>query len=240
MPDSSPGPGRYFGAGIVGRPASRQAANPRRRRLRSRTPGRQALRPRAPRRSRGHRAARPVLETADMRVPPGALRRESPLETVRGPMKRARHDPVAVAVEIRADVDDDRPFLDCGEGFGGLDPRDPILSGSKKLFRCPSLGRHWHDQIIRRDAAPVENGRARCAERLLTLASVPSRSCRGRRTSAPCGECLRTQSARTCRQAGRFRFARSRAVRGAWRTLPPAAPRQFTPSRGRFCDGPLR
>ena len=74
--------------------------------------------------------------------------------------------------------------------------------------------------------------RLRCGHRVCT----PLRWCRGRRTSPPCGACLRTWSGRRCQRAGRSRSARTRDVRGALRTLLPAAPRLFSRSRGRcFC-----
>jgi hypothetical protein len=71
-------------------------------------------------------------------------------------------------------------------------------------------------------------------------AYTPSASCHAHRTSAPCDGCLRTWSGRMCRRADRSRSARTRGARGALRTLLPAAPRQFSRSRGRCCAGPPR
>jgi hypothetical protein len=65
---------------------------------------------------------------------------------------------------------------------------------------------------------------------------TPSRSCRAPRTSVLFAACPRTSIEHRCRQADRSRSARSRASPGASRTLLPAAPRQFNPSRGR-CSG---
>jgi hypothetical protein len=48
---------------------------------------------------------------------------------------------------------------------------------------------------------------------------------------------LETWSGRRCRRAGRSRSARSPVVLAVWRTLLPAAPRQFSRSRGRCCGG---
>jgi hypothetical protein len=57
--------------------------------------------------------------------------------------------------------------------------------------------------------------------------------CRGRRISVLCAACPRTSSGRRCRRVVRSRCARTRVVLEAWRTLLPAAPRQFSRSRGR-------
>jgi hypothetical protein len=75
--------------------------------------------------------------------------------------------------------------------------------------------------------------------RHLAPACTPSRSYRGRRTSAPCAGCPRTSSVRTCRRADQSRSARTHAALGASHTLLPAAHRRFSRSKGRCSAVPL-
>jgi hypothetical protein len=73
---------------------------------------------------------------------------------------------------------------------------------------------------------------------LMCSACMPSSLCHERRTSAPSVACLQIWSARRYRPAALSRSVRTRGFLGAWRTLPPAAPLQFSRSRGRCCGVP--
>jgi hypothetical protein len=71
---------------------------------------------------------------------------------------------------------------------------------------------------------------------LMCSACKPSALCHERRTSVPCVVCFQIWSARRYRPAVLSRSVRTRGFLEAWRTLPPAAPLQFSRSRGR-CFG---
>jgi hypothetical protein len=80
-----------------------------------------------------------VVETADMRVAPGAVRVGAPLEDGSGDMKRARHDAVSVTVLLRADVDEECAYPHGVVRLRSREPDNPPLSGSEEIIeRAPS------------------------------------------------------------------------------------------------------
>jgi hypothetical protein len=116
---------------------------------------------------------------------------------------------------------------------------DESVSKARTSAACwamPAVSRpspHPSSRTRRPEKSASRLNAARCAPSGSSCARTPSAWRRARRNFAPCGGCPRTSSVRGCRRAARSRSARSHAAPGTSRTLLPAAPRQFSPSRGR-------
>ena len=80
-----------------------------------------------------------VVETADMRVAPGAVRVGAPLEDGSGDMKRAGHDAVSLAVAVGADVDQERPAPGGAVGVGRGEADDPVRGFREQVVEGTSL-----------------------------------------------------------------------------------------------------
>lgn len=84
-----------------------------------------------------------LLNPSDMRVAPVTVGIEAPLEHGPGNVQRAGNDAVALPVRVRANVDQERALLDCGEGFLRFDPLDPRLRlGNELVEGSPSDDAH--------------------------------------------------------------------------------------------------
>ena len=65
-----------------------------------------------------------LVEATDVRVAPAAFGVEAPFEHGARDVQRARDDPVALAVDVCANVDQERAPFACGARFGRLEPLD--------------------------------------------------------------------------------------------------------------------
>src|SRR5207244_938252 len=75
-----------------------------------------------------------LVETTDVRVAPAAVGVEAPFEHGAWDMERARDDPVALAVDVSANVDQEGAPFACRMCFGRLETLDPRLRSFQQLF----------------------------------------------------------------------------------------------------------
>ena len=97
----------------------------------------------------------PVVEAADVRVATRAVQFEAPLEHGARDMERTRNDPVALSVDVCANVDQKGTLLNCGECIGRLEPLDPRSGRVEQLFERSALLAGRHEWIIRSPLPPV-------------------------------------------------------------------------------------
>ena len=96
------------------------------------------------------------VEGADVRVAPGAVRIETPFEHGARNVERAGNDAVALTVDLRTDVDQQRAPLGRREGVGRFEPDDPRLRSLEELVERLPFGSDSHDQMIGRPRQPVQ------------------------------------------------------------------------------------
>ncbi len=80
-----------------------------------------------------------------MWVAPRAVQLEAPLEHGARDMERTGNDPVALSVDVGANIDQERALLDCGECFGWLEPLDPRLCRVEQLFERSAFVADSHE-----------------------------------------------------------------------------------------------
>src|SRR5438067_10070586 len=83
-----------------------------------------------------------------MRVAPGASGLESPFEHRARNVERARDDPVAIAVDVGADVDQDAVLGSGRECLDGFEPGDPCPRRIEQVVERPPPLVERHEQII--------------------------------------------------------------------------------------------
>jgi len=89
-----------------------------------------------------------LVQATDVRVAPRAVGVEAPFEQGARDVQRAGDDPVALAVEVCANVDQEgAPFVR-GACFGRLEPLDSRSRSFQQLFKGPPLRALSHDRII--------------------------------------------------------------------------------------------
>ena len=96
------------------------------------------------------------VEGADVRVAPGAVRIETPFEHGARNVERAGNDAVALAVDVRTDIDEQRAPLRRRESVGRFEPVDPRLRSLEQLVERSPFGSDSHPQMIRRQRQPVQ------------------------------------------------------------------------------------
>ena len=93
-----------------------------------------------------------LVEVAEVRVAPGAVGVESPLEHGARDVQRARDDAVALTIDDRADVDDQRSSLNGAERRPRFVAVDPSACLVEQLVERPPRGVDGH-------GAPSGDGR---------------------------------------------------------------------------------
>jgi len=89
-----------------------------------------------------------LVEATDVRVAPRAIGVETPFEHGSRDVQRAVDDPVALAVEVGANVDQEgAPFVRVA-CFGRLEPLDSGSRSFQQLFKGSPLRTLSHDRII--------------------------------------------------------------------------------------------
>jgi len=83
-----------------------------------------------------------------VRVPPGAVEVEAPLEDGAGNVKGAGHDAVPLAVAVGADVDQERPALGGAVGVGRGVADDPLLGRREQVVERSSRDAVNHTGIM--------------------------------------------------------------------------------------------
>ena len=81
-----------------------------------------------------------LVEAADVRVAPRALRIKPPFEHGARDVQRARDDAVALAVDLSANVDEKRALLCGGMRVHRLEPGDLCSSSIKQLVEGSPVG----------------------------------------------------------------------------------------------------
>ncbi len=89
-----------------------------------------------------------LVQATDVRVAPRAVGVEAPFEQGARDVQRAGDDPVALAFEVCANVDQERAPLACGACFGRFEPLDPRSRSLQQLFKSSPLRALSHDRII--------------------------------------------------------------------------------------------
>ena len=97
----------------------------------------------------------PVVEAAKVRVATRAVQVDAPLEHGARDMERTGNDPVALAVGVCANVDQQGTLLNGGERFGRLEPLDPRAGRVEQLLERSALLADRHEWIIRSSLPPV-------------------------------------------------------------------------------------
>lgn len=97
-----------------------------------------------------------LVEAADVRVAPRAVRIEAPLEHGARYMQRAGNDAVALAVDVCANVDQEGALFGCHKRVHRLEPRDLRSSRLEQLVERSPIRADSHDRIICGPLRPVQ------------------------------------------------------------------------------------